>query len=893
MNIIIIMFNNLVLNQIKKMISDFEKAKYQLHGYSFKISNYDMINTGILFNSVANEQKNNILMFHPHGSIFLLYALGILSLSTLLHDLTSMSTSFEKNLSVGCYVKLDGSLGIYKGKCFKYGKEYLKIYFGGKCKDTIYISLPENLGRLSVYEGFATKLRGWKKKKSNQKPIDTISNILNIEKSQFNIVRQSRVAVITENKDVLDLMKDLQINNCKFTDIFPVARLTAADNYCAIPGTRLEGRQPVIYFVSSFGVLFNFIQEGNKINTLIIDSASKVRNNFSNINSLKDDKSIENILIFSNCTDLNEKRDFERIGFKSWVWTRKDFSELEGLGPFEKTQDNFENPFNSHYEILKSLARQKIDLIDIGLSEQDTEKIFNEAMEIVNKLMSYNRGADNAKLNELLITFLGCLFYFQHLIYPDGHALNLPEENDFYRTYSQNIIDKIKLKTEELLSMHTSSNLEHDFNKLLNILKKIKEQFSFQNFKADKLLNLLKENIRCSVVVIVRKSWQKEILLEWLKNNNIMCSQNSKKRKTITIAGFKSFRKLQKYNSYDKVIFSGWYGYKNKYIVDSGVSPHIIFLLYPFEKRQVEGFLNMIEKDGFDLRDSNCRAELLGINPADFSSEKDVLQKKDYFELKGDLTKIIDDLSLRTLSEIGTSYHSDEEDVVLANLVIFEENEFAFLTKNYRAKIINRIEESIKIKNPEDLEIGDEMVFLSDSRRDIFDELIQITESSSSFSTEVRISKIWKNAVIKYMKYKNIDFQTFSDELYKKRCKRHSVTVRNWVESKHIIGPWNETETLKAIAEVTEDSDLLGNLRKVIYACRKLRALHVRLGKYLAKCIFASIDSKQESKIDSVMRNRIRELSKCVTTVRIKSIDNNYKMIAKNKVNHLIEEIGD
>ena len=186
-----------------------------------------------------------------------------------------------------------------------------------------------------------------------------------------------------------------------------------------------------------------------------------------------------------------------------------------------------------------------------------------------------------------------------------------------------------------------------------------------------------------------------------------------------------------------------------------------------------------------------------------------------------------------------------------------------------------------------------DIAFLSEARRDIFDELIQITESSSSFSTEVRISKIWKNAIIKYMKYKNIDFQTFSEELHKKGCERHSVTVRNWVESKDIIGPWNETETLKAIAEVTKDSDLLDNLRKVTYACRKIRALHIRLGKYLAKCIFASIDSQQERKIEGVMRNRIRELSKCVMTARIKSIDNNYKMIAKNKVNHLIEEIGD
>ena len=886
------MFNNSVLEQINRKMSDFQRANFKLYEYSFKLSNYDIINANILFNSVADEKQSNILIFHPHRSIFLLYAIGILSFSALFRDLTSMSTSFEKNLSIGCRVKLDGSLGIYKGKCFKDGKEYSKIYFGGKFKDTIYLSLLENLGRLSIYQGSATKLRGWKKKKSNQKPIDTLSNILNIEKSQFNIVRQSRVAVITEKKDVLDLIKDLQINDCKFTDIFPVAKLTGADKYCAIPGTRLEGRQPVIYFVSSFGILFDFIQEGNEINTLIIDSASKVRNYFSNIISLKENNKLKNILIFLNHTSLDGIGSFEKNDFKKWVWTRKDFSELESLGHFEKPENNFKNPFNSHYRVLKMLSKQKIDLIDVEFPGEKTEVIFEEAVEIVNKIVKLNKETENAELNELLITILGCLFYFQHLIYSDNYASKLSEEKDFYITNSQYTVDKISLKIEELLTNYVSSSFKDDLDRLLCITKEIREQFLFQNFKADKLLNLLKEDMRGSVVVIVRKFWQKEILLDWLKDNNTMCNQNSKKRKNISIVDFKSFQKLQKDTFYDKIIFSGWDGYKNKYIFDSGISPHIIFLLYPFEKRQVESLLNMIEKDRFNLRNPNCRAELLGINPADFPSEKDTLQKTDYFELEGDLTKIIDDLSSRTLSEIGTSYHSDEEDAVLASLVIFEENEFAFLTKNYGAKILNRIEESIEIKKPEDLEIGDEMVFLSDSRRDIFDELIQITESSPSFSTEVRISKIWKNVIIKYMKYKNIDFQTFSKELHKKGCERHSATVQNWVESKDIIGPWNETETLKSIAEVTEDSDLLDNLRKVIYACRKLRALHVRLGKYLAKCIFASIDSQQERKIEGVMRNRIRELSKCVKTALIKSIDNNYKRVARNKINHLLE-IGD
>ena len=886
------MFNDLVLNQINKKMIDFQRADFKIYEYSFKLSNYDIINANILSNSIYDEKQSNILIFEPHRSIFLLYAIGILSLSALLRDLTSAGTSFLENLSIGYYVKLDGSLGIYKGKCFQLGREVLEIQLGGKGNLVIKIPFPEDLGRLQLYKGSATKLRGWKKKKLNQKPKDTISNILNIEKSQLNVVRQSRIAVITEKKDVLDLIKDLKINDCKFTDIFPIAKLTGADKYCALPGTRLEGRQPVIYFVSCFGALFDFIQRGNEINTLILDSASKVESNFSNINSLKDNKNIKNILIFLNHIALDEKRDFEGIGFKSWIWTRKDFSELESLGLFEKPENDFQNPFNSHYRVLKSLARQKIDLIDVEQPEKSTEKIFSEAIEIVNKLISYNRDTGNIKLKELLITVLGCLFYFQYLIYPDGYALNLSEDNDFYIGNSQDTIDKIKFKTEELLSMHMSSNLKFDFNELLNIFKKIKKQFLLQNQKADKLLNILRENYHSSIAIIVRKPWQREILLGWLQCTDVRIDRESKKRNFINVIDFKSFQKWKNDIFYDIIIFSGWYGYKNKYIFNTGISSHIIFLLYPFEKLQVENYLIDIKYDKYNLRDPNSRAELLGISSTDFTLEKAVSQKTDYFKFEGDLTRILDKLNLKTLSDIGNSYRSDEKDAVLANLVIFEEGEFAFLTKNYRAKKINRIEEKIEFKSPEDLEREDEIIFLSDSRKDIFDELIQITESGSLFSTEVKISKIWKNAIRKYLKFTGKDIHIFTEELDKKGCKKHPVTVKNWVESKYIIGPENEKETLKSIIEVTEDSELKNNLKEVIFACRKLRALHIRLGKYLAQCIFASIDPQHERKIDGVMRNRIRELSECIITAQVKTVDKNYKKVARNKVNCLLE-IGD
>ena len=54
------MFNNYVLEKINKKMSDFQKANFRLNGYSFILSNYDIINADILSNSVYSEMNGNI-----------------------------------------------------------------------------------------------------------------------------------------------------------------------------------------------------------------------------------------------------------------------------------------------------------------------------------------------------------------------------------------------------------------------------------------------------------------------------------------------------------------------------------------------------------------------------------------------------------------------------------------------------------------------------------------------------------------------------------------------------------------------------------------------------------------------------------------------------------------
>ncbi len=289
------MFNKNLLETIRSKTSEFENISLTLDDFSFARTDYDRINALMLFNSIADERKDNLVIFNPHGTIFTLYSLVILSFAELQRDLTDKKNAIENNLNVGDRVRLDGCLGMYEGRGIYNGRDHLKIRCGGKLNELAYVFIPEDLHRIQKYAGGATKLRGHKKK-NEIKPGEALSGILKLDIAQLNIVRNSRIAVITEKKNIVDYLRLLKINGYNFTDIFSTARLINSEKYLNIPGTRLRG-EPVVFIVSSFANLIDYVQRGNKINTVIIDGATKIRNNYGNINALKDEEKIESTLL--------------------------------------------------------------------------------------------------------------------------------------------------------------------------------------------------------------------------------------------------------------------------------------------------------------------------------------------------------------------------------------------------------------------------------------------------------------------------------------------------------------------------------------------------------------------------------------------------------------------
>lgn len=881
------MFNDSVLKIIREKTADFGKINLSIGEYTFARSDYDWVNTQILFNAIAEEGNNDLAIFSPHGFVLTLYSLLIMSFAELQRDLTNKENAIENNLKKGDRVKLDGYLGICEGREKHEGREYFAIRCGGQMNTLVYVFIPDGLDRLQMYSGPATKLRGHKRRKEYKKPGEAFSDLLQLDINKLNIVRTSRIAVISERKNLIDVLQALKINDYAFTDLFPTVKLVNPNKYLKIPGTRLIG-YPVNMIVSNFDTILEFIQKGNKISAVIIDGASKIKNNYGNINALKDCGGVEDILIFLDHRDLEEKSRLDKMDFKIWIWTKKDIEEIKNVGNWKFPKEESCDPFGGHYTILKSLAGQKTNLIDVRLAKTISSQLFEESRDILINIQKKTDNQENPQVKQFLINSYGLLLYFQHVLFPIGFSLELAKGQELNYPDPSIMLEKIKIAAEELLLKHLSSDFKKLFYPLLSNLEKLHLQFQEDNFKAHKLIDVFKENKGYKTVIVVRKPWQREVLVKWFGKNKIYLEENLGRMNDIF--DFKSFQRLNGESYYyDRAIFSGWYGYEHRYIFNSGIAHQIDFLLYPFEKIQIGQFLQHLEKDTFNLRNSRNRIAILGMDVNMFQGIEEISAKTDYEAHGDDIEKIISNISLSAFSNQKIYGSDDSMDTTKVRHVVFEEDAHAFFTESYGAKRLNRLEAKVEEKCVGELTVGDEIIFIGDSKRDVFEELIQIAEAVESIAEEVRLSKIWKEAIRKYLTAKGITCFGFADELRKLGCERHWVTVENWITNPRIIGPEEENLIIKAIADVTGDQELNSRLQEVIYSCRKIRALHIRLGRYLAQCILASIDAQREGKIEGMMRERIKELSGHILIRQIRAIDENEVSVSKDKVNRLID----
>ena len=139
---------------------------------------------------------------------------------------------------------------------------------------------------------------------------------------------------------------------------------------------------------------------------------------------------------------------------------------------------------------------------------------------------------------------------------------------------------------------------------------------------------------------------------------------------------------------------------------------------------------------------------------------------------------------------------------------------------------------------------GDTVIFKSNNNetKDIVTTLLdKYIDEYHTVSDEVQMaylkSRYWKEILKEYREANSLSFKELSKRLEKFGSKKHDVTIQSWLaEDSYIVGP-KDVETYIAIAEMTQNPDMLAEPKSFCIACDKIRSIRVGILKLIAKTI--------------------------------------------------------
>jgi len=207
----------------------------------------------------------------------------------------------------------------------------------------------------------------------------------------------------------------------------------------------------------------------------------------------------------------------------------------------------------------------------------------------------------------------------------------------------------------------------------------------------------------------------------------------------------------------------------------------------------------------------------------------------------------------------------------------FTDGSKALFTKHFKAYVFDTDDGKITEKAVEELSDGDSLVFTQNNNetKDIVDtvlkQLINANKLQNSTVEAYRKSKKWKQNLHEYVNNNNLTAR----KLYKldesKNLGVTELTIRQWMdEDSHTVGP-RDIESIKKIAILTEDEEMLDNANSYFQSCDEIRKLRRNILVKIGKAIIDRLSGK-ESESDLIYKAVYDKIDNLSTILEIESI---------------------
>ncbi len=813
----------------------------------YQLTEYDIHNITVICETILEGKRDQVILGPTSISTMLLGSV-ICAIAFIKQSFQSQSDVY-KLLKKGDIVQIYGKQGEFIGvETFEGSSDprpKIKIRF----RDLIYGCDLEEAWRLTRCAAGTKRIDKFGKTAQYSKsPRYILKELLGLKKKEMPPVLNIKLPVVADKKDSLPHYSKLFIGDLPCASVLPAGYYSSRDRYERVGKDPLH-REPILCFTSNIEVASDISRNHKGVKGIIVCSYRKLRGNLSHIVNLQANNKRTVLLTDIHKIDREDINKLNTIGFDITVWFPAKLKEVNVSPCFLSPSSS--NPLEKAKCILHNAAHGRSKSICVASNEGEQISLLRDKLYQISKITARSDDVNR---------FLGCAYGLLMQL----ACLPFSLEQLELMGYSYK---PLLCKMEELFfNMYTAVS-EDVVSQLGLILKDINRCVDNHRHKHPKHMTFCEAVLKLNSEdnVLVRNNKDKHIVGEWI-------AENGASPRVLTLHQVLS--RTEPTQNTQNSLSVGWYGYKHAMLEYSGFYVNNKMILYPFE--QVWMDINRRNISSYMQRTIE-RPELK--------------QRKTGFISQG-IEELINQLTAEW--EWGRSQNVNflsDSDGTEAIAVEFEEDSVAFLTAGYNCRCLDEENETIILKKVSELGIGDILVFVKDSTEDIFDKLTTIVkEANPDIKKQVELTEVWRHAFRNYIESHNISISEFQHKLKQAGVKREVATIRTW-QRKDCIGP--EDDAIRAIAQITQDPELLTKLDDVVAACRNIRSLHIKLGRYLASSIVSSIAGDMIIREEPMLQQITNDLTKYVEILTVREVASEQVKVPLNKINRPLHKFFD
>jgi hypothetical protein len=730
------------------------------------------------------------------------------------------------------------------------GKDIKSKTISLKCRDVIQHTIPYE----KVYKLYPIKQRkslSSSAELSKSCTSDYIRNPLNhMLNISINLPLQncSQLILVSKIGDTKTGIVEKHINSTRIADLIRCGKIKADGSIEVLDDAAVS---PDLLITNDLYKLALSIESANSLPSIIvIDGLDYCLDHLQILDDYILDRNIP-IVVLTDLHEVENLHHLENRNFQVWDSTQQEVLSTR-LNPSLGRLDTF--------YVLNKTAEHLLNMSVSGL--QCKFAIPTRAFELIQrtrKLINSNTMEDFDILEKLT-------FFIIQL----SRVLRVPDETwvETYKTELEKVDQELKNQ-----KMWFS---EEAFENISEIIKLLKDLDPNKFLKRGHKIKVLEELIDGSqfedgIAIVVRRQDEVELCRQYW---SVFLSE----RKITNVSFYTVSELLDEENlNYppSKIIVSGWLGKEQmSKIIHSCFAPEVVVLLYPYEENWFNNAIRIwLKKFQFNQIVQN--------------SVDGEMELKDPQEIE---------FSLKQISYQKYRSHSHAENIK-AKMVSFTNGGFAFFSESNRILVVTDLleEESrlleIPRKKVNQLKKLDYVLF-RESDSDIIREMADNILRNAGLLYKRDIASSWQKSLRRYYENNGNNLVNLYERLMREGCKRHIVTIKNWIFNDNIIGP-NDYSDLNIIARTTGDRVLGENVDEVVEAIKTIRSSHLQAASHLRKKMLSQlmdkIPQKNISANPGAMRLDLEEHGQ-MTIVVVKEISDQWMDINPGWVNKLINQ---